>query len=163
MEHAAPAETPTPTPAPRIAEKLALTAKGRKLAKGEKASPSPTAIANKPAIATQPQSRRHTDRRAPALPVAPIIVACSSRRRHADRAVNQSVNPDTGIGVTAGGGSWKTYPAGKMPVGRLINTTDLAGIADLRSCRRERVYLRGQFVVNFAESESRRYFARKIN
>ena len=38
-----------------------------------------------------------------------------------------------------------------MPAGRLINTNDLQDVAD-RGLAGERVYLRGQFVVNFAES-----------
>ena len=38
-----------------------------------------------------------------------------------------------------------------MPAGRLITTSDLRDVAD-RGLAGERVYLRGQFVVNFAES-----------
>jgi hypothetical protein len=37
-----------------------------------------------------------------------------------------------------------------MPVGRLITTSDLKDLAD-RGLAGERVYLRGQFVVNFIE------------
>ena len=37
-----------------------------------------------------------------------------------------------------------------MPVGRLIQTSDLADLAE-RGLAGERVYLRGQFVVNFTE------------
>jgi hypothetical protein len=55
------------------------------------------------------------------------------------------------LASTAGGGSWKTFPAGKMPAGRLITTGDLSDVAE-RGLGGERVYLRGQFVVNFAES-----------
>ncbi len=60
------------------------------------------------------------------------------------------VKPDTALASTAGGGTWKTYPAGKMPAGRLITTSDLGDVAE-RGLAGERVYLRGQFVVNFAE------------
>jgi hypothetical protein len=38
-----------------------------------------------------------------------------------------------------------------MPVGRLIQTSDLGDLAD-RGIAGERVYLRGQFVVNFTET-----------
>ena len=38
-----------------------------------------------------------------------------------------------------------------MPVGRLIGTGDLAEVAE-RGLAGERLYLRGQFVVNFTES-----------
>jgi hypothetical protein len=55
------------------------------------------------------------------------------------------------LASTAGGGSWKTFPAGKMPLGRLIGTSDLKEIAD-RGTAGERVYLKGQFVVNFSDA-----------
>src|SRR5437660_12393223 len=55
------------------------------------------------------------------------------------------------LASTAGGGNWKTYPAGKMPVGRLIAAADLGQVAD-RGLTGERIYLKGQFVVNFADA-----------
>ena len=55
------------------------------------------------------------------------------------------------LASTAGGGNWKTYPPGKMPLGRLIAPNDLPQIAD-RDLVGERIYLRGQFVVNFADA-----------
>ncbi len=54
------------------------------------------------------------------------------------------------LASTAGGTTWKTFPPGKMPAGRLIATSDLPAIAD-KGLAGERVYLKGQFVVNFAE------------
>jgi hypothetical protein len=60
--------------------------------------------------------------------------------------------PDMGtLASTTGGGSWKTFPPGKMPLGRLIATSDLKEIAD-RGTAGERIYLKGQFVVNFADA-----------
>ena len=47
-----------------------------------------------------------------------------------------------------------------MPVGRLINTSDLGEIAE-HGLAGERVYLRGQFVVNFADAN--RAVLRPIN
>jgi len=63
------------------------------------------------------------------------------------------VPPDSGnaLASTAGGGTWKTFPSGKMPLGRLIGTSDLKDLAD-RGVAGERVYLKGQFVVNFADA-----------
>jgi hypothetical protein len=55
------------------------------------------------------------------------------------------------LASTAGGGTWKTFPAGKMPLGRLIGAGDLRDIAE-RGLAGERVYLRGQFVVNFSDA-----------
>ena len=55
------------------------------------------------------------------------------------------------LASTAGGGNWKTYSPGKMPVGRLISSADIKDIAD-RGLAGERIYLKGQFVVNFADA-----------
>src|SRR6266480_4633460 len=55
------------------------------------------------------------------------------------------------LASNAGGGSWKTFPAGKMPLGRLIGTGDLRDVAE-RGLAGERVYLKGQFVVNFSDA-----------
>src|SRR5205823_22225 len=50
-----------------------------------------------------------------------------------------------------GGGTWKTFAPGKMPLGRLIGTGDLKEIAD-QGTGGERIYLKGQFVVNFSDA-----------
>src|SRR5262249_14422896 len=67
----------------------------------------------------------------------------------------QPVQPGTSdvgtLASTTGGGSWKTFPPGKMPLGRLIATGDLKEIAD-RGPAGERIYLKGQFVVNFSDA-----------
>ena len=66
----------------------------------------------------------------------------------------QPAPPDSSnvaLASNAGGGSWKTFPAGKMPLGRLVNTGDLNDVAD-RGLAGERIYLKGQFVVNFSDA-----------
>jgi hypothetical protein len=66
----------------------------------------------------------------------------------------QPAPPDSSnvaLASNAGGGSWKTFAPGKMPLGRLIGTGDLNDVAD-RGLAGERVYLKGQFVVNFADA-----------
>ena len=55
------------------------------------------------------------------------------------------------LASNAGGGSWKTFSPGKMPLGRLIGASDLRDVAD-RGLAGERVYLKGQFVVNFSDA-----------
>jgi hypothetical protein len=55
------------------------------------------------------------------------------------------------LASNAGGGNWKTFAPGKMPLGRLIATGDLNDVAD-RGVAGERIYLKGQFVVNFADA-----------
>ena len=59
--------------------------------------------------------------------------------------------PSVALASNAGGGSWKTFAPGKMPLGRLIATGDLNDVAD-HGLAGERVYLKGQFVVNFSEA-----------
>jgi hypothetical protein len=60
-------------------------------------------------------------------------------------------NPTGALASTAGGGNWKTFAPGKMPLGRLVETNDLKDLAD-RGIVGERIYLKGQFVVNFADA-----------
>ena len=55
------------------------------------------------------------------------------------------------LASNAGGGTWKTFPPGKMPLGRLIGTGDLRDVAE-HGLAGERVYLKGQFVVNFSDA-----------
>ena len=59
--------------------------------------------------------------------------------------------PNVALASNAGGGNWKTFAPGKMPLGRLIATGDLNDVAD-RGVAGERIYLKGQFVVNFADA-----------
>jgi hypothetical protein len=66
----------------------------------------------------------------------------------------QPAPPDPSKGAlasNAGGGNWKTFAPGKMPLGRLIATGDLNDVAD-HGLAGERIYLKGQFVVNFSEA-----------
>lgn len=160
VEAATPVTQPTATPAPVVAAKATPTPKGGKLAKNQKgasptaaptavaqkttASPTPMAVAaaNPPVVATPPPATTATPAGAAASPAAA-----------APQPAAIPVQPGSGeaLASTAGGGTWKTYPPGKMPAGRLINTGDLRDVAD-RGLAGERVYLRGQFVVNFTES-----------
>ncbi len=57
---------------------------------------------------------------------------------------------ENALASTAGGGSWRLFEPGRMPAGRLVGVSDLDEVAD-RGTAGERYYLRGQFVVNFAE------------
>jgi hypothetical protein len=60
-------------------------------------------------------------------------------------------SPNVALASNAGGGSWKTFAPGKMPLGRLIATGDLHDVAD-HGLAGERIYLKGQFVVNFSDA-----------
>ena len=88
---------------------------------------------------------------AKATPSAPQI-ALAQPVETPVRAQPVQGGPDVGtLASTTGGGSWKTFPPGKMPLGRLIATSDLKEIAD-HGTAGERIYLRGQFVVNFSDA-----------
>jgi hypothetical protein len=154
--------TPTPPPA-----KPTPTPKGGKLAKNKKPTPTPTPtpmiakvnptappvvpppIAPPPAPVKSPAASTPIPQPPPTTP--PVIAATSPVVSAPPTSPVQSVAPDNSLASTAGGGTWKTYAPGKMPVGRLITTSDLRDLAD-RGLAGERVYLRGQFVVNFTEA-----------
>ncbi len=57
--------------------------------------------------------------------------------------------PAVAIASTTGA-TWKTYAPGELPAGRVLETSGLHEVAS-NGIRGERVYLRGQFVVNFAD------------
>ena len=138
VEPALPIGTPAVTPPapPSKAAKPTPAGKAGRIAKNEKptATPSPTPVqvakANTPALPPPLQT------------LSPTPVANEAAPQPGD---------GTTLASTAGGGNWKTYPPGKMPLGRLIATTDLDQVAD-RGLSGERTYLKGQFVVNFADA-----------
>ena len=149
------AAVPPPTPPP----KPSATPKGGRLAKNKKVTPAPAPASSPvpPVIAQNPPpafpSAAPAKSPVPLAPVAatpPIIAAASSVVSPPLASPAPSAAADNSLASTAGGGMWKTFPPGKMPVGRLIQTSDLGDLAD-RGLAGERVYLKGQFVVNFTE------------
>jgi hypothetical protein len=153
--------------------------KGGKLAKNQKAVPAPTAapVASRPVVAKETPSPTPIAVAAaspPPKPAAPeptesqpsvvakpvatpperVAVASPPVATPVPALPAQPVPPDASgnaLASTAGGSTWKTFPAGKMPLGRLITTGDLKDLAD-RGIAGERVYLKGQFVVNIADA-----------
>lgn len=165
VEPAIPIQPATATPA-AVAAKPPGTTKGGKSAKNEKAIPSaapaPSAFAAKASASPTPMAMAAASASARgAIPLtAPTPIASAapagavtSSPPPAEGAPlpAQPVTADTALASTAGGAAWKLYPPGRMPAGRLITTADLRDVAE-RGLAGERVYLRGQFVVNFAES-----------
>jgi hypothetical protein len=49
------------------------------------------------------------------------------------------------------GATWKTFAPGEAPAGRVVDASGLADVAN-NGTRGERLYLKGQFVVNFADA-----------
>jgi hypothetical protein len=170
IEQARPVRTPARAPVLAKGEKLAQatpSSKGRKgTRKGKLESPAPAAPRAQPVIAQNSPAPTSTPISVASLPTpkppvataAPTIAAAQASPATTPAAVPvlpaQPVPPDTSaetLASNAGGGSWKTYPAGKMPLGRLIGTTDLRDVAE-RGLAGERVYLKGQFTVNFSDA-----------
>ena len=137
VEPALPIETPAaapPSPPPKTT-KPTPAEKAGKIAKNQKLSATPSATAMQVAKANTPL---------PTLSTPPSQVLSPT-------PTPNEQNDGTALASTAGGGNWKTYPPGKMPLGRLIASTDLDQVAD-RGLTGERTYLKGQFVVNFADA-----------
>jgi hypothetical protein len=144
VEQALPIETPasTPPPPPSKGAKPTPAGKAGKIAKNQKpiATPSATPIQiakiNSPAptLSTPPPQKLMEPSPAPSPAASAVLPA-----------------DGTALASTAGGGNWKTYPPGKMPIGRLIAAADLGQVAD-RGVSGERIYLKGQFLVNFADA-----------
>ncbi|MFZ1217816.1 MAG: hypothetical protein WAO00_00915 [Chthoniobacterales bacterium] len=143
-----PPPPPTPTPKPT---------KGTK--KNQKPTPAPTRTPaammaqNSPAKPT-PTPTLLASGKTPAPSAAPPAVTTSPAVAAVSPATSvapaPTLAPEDSLASTAGGGTWKTYLPGKMPVGRLITPSDVRDLAD-RGLAGERVYLKGQFVVNFTE------------
>src|ERR1051326_7950275 len=145
VEQAAQVETPkvavvTPPPAPPPSP--TKPPKGGK--KNQKATPSPS-----PSPKATPMMVAQNTPAAKPTPTPPLIAVASPSVAPASPSPTATA-PENALASTAGGGVWKTYPPGKMPVGRLITLGDLNDLAD-RGLGGERVYLKGQFVVNFTE------------
>ena len=162
VEHAQPVEPIQVAQATPSGKAVASPAGKRgKLAKN-KATPAPSAAPSQPpAVAQKAASPAATPMQmaSAATTPAPAIAAASPAAAAPATAVppNNAASPaptaigDTALASTAGGGTWKTFAPGKMPLGRLIGPADLNDIAD-RGITGERVYLKGQFVVNFSDA-----------
>ena len=176
VEQARPVETPAAPAIPPKNAKLAKTtpAPKGKLAKKEKMkSPSPTSTPAQPVIAQKPAAPTSTPfavasaRTPPPAPiatatptVAPAPSVAAAQPPPAATATPVPVLPaqpvpadasGVALASNAGGGSWKTFSPGKMPLGRLVDTSDLRDVAE-HGLAGERVYLKGQFLVNFSDA-----------
>jgi hypothetical protein len=179
VEQAIPIGTPPTAPVVAKNQKLANPTpppKGRRWGKKQKLeSPPPAMTPAQPVIAQKPSAPSATPftvasaATPPNVPVAtPAPAANTSNAQAPALAQAPSVPTATPVPVlpaqpvpadasnvalasNAGGGSWKTFPPGRMPLGRLIGTGDLHDVAE-HGLAGERVYLKGQFVVNFSDA-----------
>ena len=170
VEQARPVGTPALAPILKKGGKLAQTTpspKGRKAARRGKLESPPPAVTPAQSMIAQnspaptPTSIAVTSALTQKIPVAPTgPTVTAEQAAPATTATPIPVLPalpvpagtaGVALASNAGGGSWKTFPAGKMPLGRLIGTGDLQDVAE-RGLAGERVYLKGQFIVNFSEA-----------
>lgn len=148
VEPAQPVEAPkvaVVSPAPP--SKPTATPKGGKLAKNKKLTPTPSPA---PPVVAQNPPVWNGPTKSSAAATTPVVAAASPATSGPLASPAPSVTTDNLLASTAGGGTWRTFPPGKMPVGRLIQASDLNDLAE-RGLAGERVYLKGQFVVNFTE------------
>jgi hypothetical protein len=138
-------ESPPPamTPAPVIAQKpSAPSATPFTLASA--ATPPNVPVATPAPVANAAKAQAPAVAQAPSVPTATPVPVLPAQPVPADAASGT-------LASNAGGGSWKTFSPGKMPLGRLIGTGDLRDVAE-HGLAGERVYLKGQFVVNFSDA-----------
>ena len=167
VEAAKPVETPAVVQASSKNKKnvkATPTPKG-KLAKNQKTTPkpspsaSPAAVAQKAAspppvaIATPPPTTSTKPEVAIPTQSAPEVALAQPPplKTEPQNSTQPAANDSATLASIAGGGSWKTFPPGRMPLGRLISSSDLKEVAD-RGTAGERIYLKGQFVVNFSDA-----------
>ena len=139
-------ESPPPasTPAQPVIAQKPVAPSSTPFALASAATPPNVPVATPAPAANVPNAQAPAVAQAPSVPTAtpvPVLPA-------------QPVPTDASTGTlasNAGGGSWKTFPPGRMPLGRLIGTNDLRDVAE-RGLAGERVYLKGQFVVNFSDA-----------
>jgi hypothetical protein len=171
----------TPPAAPVIAknEKLAISTpppKGRRWGKKQKLeSPPPASTPIQPVVAQRPIAPTATPFTLASAATPPKLSAATpppaaNTANVQTPAVAQAASVPTATPVpvlpaqpappdisnvalasNAGGGSWKTFSPGKMPLGRLIAPSDLRDVAE-HGLAGERVYLKGQFIVNFSDA-----------
>ncbi|HET9419219.1 MAG TPA: hypothetical protein VFO30_07750 [Chthoniobacterales bacterium] len=141
------AQAPSPPPPPPASPAPTIVTK-RALPVGPSAAAVAAVSSALPQVASPIPAPSASAPPAVALASPPTIAAAQTASPPPNAAPEQAAGA---LASTAGGGTWKTFPAGKMPLGRLIGTGDLNDVAE-RGVTGERVYLRGQFVVNFSDA-----------
>lgn len=140
-----PDEAPTPTPAPvaMATPKPTPTAKFATPPPIAQATPSATPVMTTALATPRPTPAIENPRPTPTpqptspegVPLQPFLVSAPTPN------------------VAAPGASWRVYPPGQMPRGKLVDVRDITELAD-RGVGGERLYLRGSFVVT-ASGENR--------
>ena len=142
-------ESPAPaaTPAPAVIAQNKPAAAGTPITVASALAP-PTAP-NVPVATPAPASKPPDTGTGPVAQTSPVAMATPVPALPAQPAPPSGSN--VALASNAGGGNWRTFAPGKMPLGRLIATGDLNDVAD-HGVAGERIYLKGQFVVNFSDA-----------
>jgi len=142
-------ESPAPaaTPAPAVIAQNKPAAAGTPITVASALAP-PTAP-NVPVATPAPASKPPDTGTGPVAQTSSAAVATPVPVLPAQPAPPSGSN--VALASNAGGGNWRTFAPGKMPLGRLIATGDLNDVAD-HGVAGERIYLKGQFVVNFSDA-----------
>src|SRR5205814_3220450 len=144
LESPAPAATPSQAV---VAQKKSAPA-GTPITVASAALAPPSAL-NFPVATPAPASKAPDAGTASAAQSSPVAMATPVPVLPAQPAPPGASNVT--LASNAGGGNWKTFAPRKMPLGRLIATGDLNDVAD-HGLAGERIYLKGQFVVNFSDA-----------
>jgi hypothetical protein len=139
-------ESPPPasTPAQPVIAQKPVAPSSTPFALASAATPPNVPVATPAPAANVPNAQAPAVAQAPSVPTATPVPVLPAQPVPADASTGT-------LASNAGGGSWKTFPPGRMPLGRLIGTNDLRDVAE-RGLAGERVYLKGQFVVNFSDA-----------
>jgi hypothetical protein len=109
----------------------------------------PPSALNRPVATPAPASKARDAGTGSVAQSSPVAMATAVPVLPAQPAPPDASN--VALASNAGGGNWKTFAPSKMPLGRLIATGDLNDVAD-HGLAGERIYLKGQFVVNFSDA-----------
>src|SRR5256714_13324869 len=138
-------ESPPPamTPAPMIAQKPSAPS-ATPFTVASAATPPNIPVATPAPAANASNAQAPAVAQAPSVPTATPVPVLPAQPVPADAS-------NVALASNAGGGGSETFSAGTMPLGRLIGTSDLRDVAEHRLAG-ERIYLKGQFVVNFSDA-----------
>ena len=132
------------TPTPAIAKAVPVSTPSVSPAATPAATPAST-----PSVASAALPKASA---APVAIAAPTATATPAKIAVASPTPKVALQPFLASAPTpsptpAAGGTWRTYPPGKMPRGRLVSLSDASELAD-RGTGGERLYLRGSFTVS---------------
>lgn len=117
----------------------------------EPSTPPPRRPGRKPTLATETGTAAVASSSPVAVRRAEPVPNDTAPEPTVMRALPVTATSPAGALTSTTGATWKTFPPGAAPNGRVLDTSDLREVAS-SGTRGERIYLNGQFVVNFADA-----------